>query len=268
MNPTIIQLRSSRTDNTFYLVHDGHAACLIDPVDPQVGLDAVEALGLRLDALLNTHWHPDHVGGNAAIFAAVPDARHFIPAAEADLIDTSHTTRVTLLRSGDVVSVGASILRVIETPGHTIGHLSLISEDALLCGDTLFSAGVGHCKLGGDAPQLARTITTTIAALPDHLRVFCGHDYARRNVAFALSLLPDDPALLAHAARLSAHGDTPLITTLGEERRFNLFLRCEEPALQAAALERGGDVVATRRGEGLSDAEATLCALRALRDVW
>jgi hydroxyacylglutathione hydrolase len=263
-----IQLLSQRTDNTFYLVHDGARACLIDPIDAPQAIARIRELGLTLDALLNTHWHPDHVGGNAEILAAFPSVSHLIPAGEADRIQTDPARKLVLLAPGDVVRVGQGELQVILTPGHTVGHISLVGEQALLCGDVIFSAGVGHCKLGGDPPTLARTFSQILPTLPEHLTICCGHDYARRNVLFGLSLLPADPALLAHQARLAAHGEGPLPTTLGEERAMNPFMRCAEPAVQQAARAGAPQVWEARRAEGLDAVDATFCALRALRDVW
>jgi hydroxyacylglutathione hydrolase len=264
----IQQLQSRLTDNTFYILHDAASACLIDPIDPQLALDYLATYALTPTCLLTTHWHPDHVGGNAAILAVHPSLTHMIPAAEADLIDLSASRNVRALRAGDVVRLGSYALDVLETPGHTVGHISLVCEDILVCGDTIFSAGVGHCKLGGDVDVLTQTLRATIAQLDHAVRIFCGHDYALKNLAFARSVLPNDPAIIARQAHLSHPGSTPVITTLGEERTFNLFMRCEERAVQEAARRLRPEVFEAALGRGQEVSGAAFCALRAARDVW
>jgi len=170
------------------------------------------------------------------------------------------------LAEGDVVKIGSSgELKVLETPGHTPIHISLYGETDtphLLCGDTLFNAGVGHCR-SGDPNVLYRTFSTKIAALPDATRVYPGHDYIDNNLGFTLDREPDNAA--ARALKEALKDQDPnhaKITTLGEERQVNTFLRLDSPSVVAGLKEKFADLPAR------PDAKTVFLRLRNLRDEW
>jgi hydroxyacylglutathione hydrolase len=139
------------------------------------------------------------------------------------------------VQEGDTVEVGATRFQVIETPGHTSGHISFHAPEAeaLFCGDTLFALGCGKL-LEGDAVTMWRSLTK-LAALPDSTRVYCGHEYTASNARFARSLENDNPALeerVAEVERTRAAGRPTIPSTLGAEKRTNPFLRAADPAFR------------------------------------
>ncbi|MCB9532180.1 MAG: MBL fold metallo-hydrolase [Myxococcales bacterium] len=264
-------LRSTVSDNWFYLVVDGDSALLVDPIDPGVAVAAARDSGASRFSIVATHWHPDHVGGNDAVAAALGAAVFAPTAADAPEIRRDHT-----LRGGDLVEVGASRWLVLHVPGHTSDHIALLCESpedghgpALLSGDLLFVAGIGNTRLGGDTPTLAATVRRTLCAsgadaLPDATRFFPGHDYAARNLDFILSVEPDNAEARRRREAVSGVPSAPTLTTLGEERSYNPFLRLDDPTLQARVLGRPD---AAPVAPGLDDdATRTFATLRALRD--
>lgn len=213
------------SDNYVWLVHDLLSAKTI-VVDPAVA-DAVEAAlaarGWVLSAIWNTHWHPDHTGGNAALKAAhgVPV---IAPAAEAARIPTADR----LVAEGDVVMLGTHCATVMQTPAHTAGHISFhfASDGAIFVGDTLFAMGCGRLFEGTAAQMFANM--QRYAALPDATAVYCAHEYTEANGRFALAVDPGNQALVARmdavrAAR--AAGEATVPTTIGAERATNPFFR-------------------------------------------
>lgn len=258
-------LKSTVSDNYFYLLHDGEAAALIDPIDSATAIAAVERSGARLDAIINTHWHPDHVGGNDAVLARFPDAE-VISGPDHGQISTEHGVD-RIVAGGDDVTIGSFTLGVIETPGHTAGHISLRHEDDLFAGDTIFVGGAGNCRFGGDPSVLFQTYRDVLSALPANVRFYPGHDYARRNVEFALSLEPELTAAKQMLARLQERASL-VVTTLGEEQRYNPFFRFGAPDLQSALRERHAQLWIRERESSQSDDEATFRATRDLRNSW
>ena len=183
-------LASTTSDNFFYLLeHDGHTA-LVDPIDAGQAVEALRRLDLELDLILNTHWHPDHVGGNQDVREAFPGARLVGPADEAELIEEHGGVALDEgVRGGDRVELGGAALEVLSTPGHTAGHVSFRVEGHLLSGDTIFSAGAGNCRFGGDPGTLYQTFRGALRELDGQLTIYPGHDYAERNLEFGLSIL-------------------------------------------------------------------------------
>lgn len=243
-----IQRLPAFDDNYLWLLREpsSGAVAVVDPGDAEVVLAALSPLGGRLDWILNTHHHPDHVGGNLALKQATgcriagpaKDAARF-PGIDRGVVE------------GDTLALGASSARVIETPGHTRGHISwwFEAEHALFCGDTLFSLGCGRL-FEGDADTMWRSLSK-LMALPDATRVYCAHEYTLANARFALAVDPDHAPLRARFAEvqaLRARGAPTVPSTLGEEKACNPFLRAGDPAL-AARLGLTGAPAATVFGE-------------------
>lgn len=256
-------LRSAVSDNAFYLIHDQGRAVLIDPIDPATALARVEALGVGVEAVVNTHWHPDHTGGNAAVVAAT-GASVLVPAGEAAMI-SGHDG---VLSGGDRLTVGAASFEVLDTPGHTQGHISLWAPGHLICGDTIFVGGAGNCRFGGDPVVLYRTFSQGLAHVPDETQLYPGHDYAVRNLEFALHLDPDNEEVAARLAEVRAGtGGAPMtMSTLGQERRTSPFFAWGRPRLQARLQAHHPEAWA--QGAGLDDEARTFVAVRFLRNSW
>lgn len=224
-------------DNYAWLLRDEESGCraIVDPaeVDPVVAaIDAaIAAEGGGLDLILLTHHHGDHIAGTDAIRAKYGAP---VVGAKADAHRLPKLDREVW--AGSEVDLGASTARVIETPGHTRGHISFFFPDGavLLCGDTLFSLGCGRL-LEGTAQEMFASLTK-LAALPPETLVCCGHEYTESNARFALHADPDNAELRAYAARvaeLRAMGLATLPSVLADELACNPFLRAGDAATLA-----------------------------------
>lgn len=237
-------------------------ALLIDPLDAGQCLDAARAQGFTVTQVLNTHEHHDHTAGNADVVRAT-GARVLAHAGAASTIGGVDRG----LARGDIIKVGRSAeLEVMDTPGHTRAHVCLFAHaetPALFCGDTLFNAGAGNCHNGGDPGLLYETFVNQLARLPDATRIYPGHEYMARNLAFTLDREPDnaDAAGILAAAR-AQDAAAARVTTLGEEKRINAFLRLQNPQIVARLRERFPEI-----GES-PDARTVFIKLRELRNRW
>jgi hydroxyacylglutathione hydrolase len=237
-------------------------ALLVDPLDAGQCLDAARAQGFTITQVLNTHEHRDHTAGNADVVRAT-GARVLAHAGAASTIGGVDRG----LARGDIIKVGRSAeLEVMDTPGHTRAHVCLFAHaetPALFCGDTLFNAGAGNCHNGGDPGLLYETFVNQLARLPDTTRIYPGHEYMARNLAFTLDREPDnaDAAGFLPAAR-AQDAAAARITTLGEEKRINAFLRLQNPQIVARLRDRFPEI-----GES-PDARTVFVKLRELRNRW
>ena len=229
--PALIDMFLCRTDNFGVLLHDpstGRTAAIDAPEAAPIEA-ALARRGWRLTDILVTHHHEDHVAGIAAlkathgcrVVAAKADA-HRIPAVDA------------LVEEGDTLSVGAFEAVVIDTPGHTVGHIAyhFAGEKILFAADTLFSLGCGRVFEGTMADMWGSLVK--LRALPDDTALYCGHEYTLANARFALTVDPGNEALKARAAeveRQRAASRFTLPVTLGAEKRENPFLRADDPAI-------------------------------------
>ena len=211
------------SDNYGFVIRDeasGLTAC-IDTPDADAVLAELKAAGWGLDFIFNTHWHPDHAGGNAEIQAAT-GATSTGPAEVERLVKLDR-----IVGEGDVVMLGETRFGVLDTGGHTLGHIAYHdAADAIaFVGDTLFALGCGRLFEGTPAQMWASL--QRLAALPDDTRVYCAHEYTAANARFALSV-DDDPVLKARAEEIFAarrRGEATVPTSIGVEKATNPFLR-------------------------------------------
>ena len=222
----------ARSDNYGVLVHDPDtgATASIDAPDADAVLAALEAKGWTLTHILITHHHSDHTAGNRRLKAAT-GCIVVGPKVEAGSIPAIDVE----VSEGDSVAVGNSNALVIETPGHTRGHISyLFPEDGIVfVGDTLFSVGCGKL-LEGDARMMWRSLQK-LMALPPETQLYCGHEYTRANTKFALTVEPGNAALQARAVEaeeLAKKKEPALPTTIAKELATNPFLRPSSPEIQ------------------------------------
>ncbi|MBU6374056.1 MAG: hydroxyacylglutathione hydrolase [Alphaproteobacteria bacterium] len=239
-------------DNYGFLVHDPEtgATAAIDTPDADVYLAEAARKGWRITDIWNTHWHPDHAGGNAAIKAATG----------AVVSGPAEVARIgvapdRVLQGGDEARLGGRVARVLDVGGHTLGHIAYVfdADHAAFVGDALFALGCGR-MFEGDPVQFWASLSR-LAALPDETVVYCAHEYTASNAKFALHVDGANPALVAYAdevARKRAAGQPTVPTTIGAERAANPFLRA--PALKA--------------GLGLADDAEAFATLRRMKDTF
>ena len=227
------------SDNYVWVVHDDASGetVVVDPGDAQPVLDAVAAKGWTITQVWNTHWHPDHTQGNAAVKAAAGGVPITGPAAEAVKIPTLDAT----VAEGDRVRIGDHVATVLEVPCHTAGHIAFhFADDGLLFpGDTLFAMGCGRFFEGTAAQMYANM--RRFEAMADATQVYGAHEYTQSNGRYALVAEPDNAAIAARMTevdRQRAAGEPTLPTTIGAEKATNPFLRAasvEEMAERRAA---------------------------------
>jgi len=226
-------------DNFGVLLHDPQsgATAAIDAPEAAPIEAALKKTGWRLTDILVTHHHADHTGGIGEL-KAHHHCRVTAPRREAQRIEHVDAT----VAENDSVKLGTLEGRVLDTPGHTAGHISyfFLADKLAFVGDTLFSIGCGRV-IEGDAQMMWNSLLK-LRALPDDTRFYCGHEYTAANIRFAQTVEPDNKALAARAqevAKLLAGGKPTIPATIGEEKAANPFLRADHPEL-AKSLGLGG----------------------------
>jgi hydroxyacylglutathione hydrolase len=219
-------------DNYGYLVvcEKTHQAAIVDPSEAEPVLRRIEQEDIDTVAILNTHHHRDHTGGNEGLLAA---RKLDVYGHKSDSNRIHGLTRG--VDEGDVIEIGELKGKVFFIPGHTTGHVAYLFENNLFCGDTLFTAGCGRLFEG--TPEQMHASLTKLMALPDNTKVYCGHEYTESNLRFALSVEPKNPKLVSRFERvqgLRARGASTVPSTMEDEKQTNPFLRWDSKEIQAS----------------------------------
>ena len=243
-------------DNYGYLLvcEKTKKTAIVDPSEGEPVLRRIEQEEVEPVAILNTHHHRDHTGGNEELLA-----QHKV-----DVYGhRSDSTRIPGLtrgvEEGDEVQIGEFKGKVFFIPGHTTGHVAYLFENNLFCGDTLFTAGCGRLFEG--TPEQMQASLRKLMALPDNTKVYCGHEYTESNLRFAMSVEPKNPKVVSRFERiqgLRARGASTVPSTLEEEKQTNPFLRWDSKEIQAS-------VKAANRDARL-DPVSVFAAVRKMKD--
>lgn len=218
-------------DNYAYLLRlPGTArAVVVDACEAAPVRAALERGGLTLEAILSTHHHSDHVGGNLELLQAYPRARVY-----GFRTDSARLPGLTETVDDEMeFEAGGIEFRALHLPGHTLGAVAYLTGDSVFTGDTLFVAGCGRL-FEGTAGQMYESLNVKLAGLPDATQVYCGHEYTAKNLAFARHMEPGNAAIRAKGERvaaLRARGVPTVPSTMGEERATNPFLRLDSPEI-------------------------------------
>ena len=251
-----------RNFNYLIVCPESGEALAVDPLDSERCLAAADANGWQITQILNTHEHHDHIGGNQAVVDATgakvlahKNAKDSIPGLDVGL------------GAGYVVKIGRTVeLESLDTPGHTMSHVCLISrteQPALFCGDTLFNAGAGNCHNGGHPEELYDTFATQLANLPANTLIYPGHDYIANNLQFTLDREPDnDKAASLLDDVMEQNPDNALVSTLAQEKEVNTFFRLHSPSVIARLRESFSDL------PDEVDPKTVFLKLRELRNSW
>lgn len=225
-------------DNYIWLIQSAQSqqVLIVDPGDAGPVLKALAQFNLSPAAILITHHHQDHTGGINALCQQF-NLPVYGPADE-NIQGISQS-----LTAGETININAHFptLRVLDTGGHTPGHISYLMDDQLFCGDTLFAGGCGRL-LGGTAAQLFASLQQ-IAELPGTTEIFCAHEYTLANLQFALTVEPDNADLqqrFADSQTMRAKQQPTVPSVLSLEKATNPFLRCDVPAVRRAAEQQAG----------------------------
>jgi len=206
-------------DNYIWLIHNDQNSVIVDPGDAGPVISALERKNLNLVAILITHHHADHIGGVIALQEKYPHIKIFAPQKDKyDFVNIS-------LKNGDEINTPELQInyKIIEIPGHTRGHIAYYDKKNLFCGDTLFACGCGKI-FDGTHEQMYNSLKK-ISALPKDTKIYCAHEYTKKNISFALSLDPDDTNLKLRKALVSNIKNT-IPSSLEEELKTNPFLKC------------------------------------------
>lgn len=226
-------------DNYAYLVIDqsSRQCAVVDCAEPDKVIAAAKSHGVKLVAVLTTHWHADHSGGNRGLVSMLPEIKVYGASAEGGKIPALTDP----VADGDRVKIGALEGRVIGIPAHTNGHLAYYfpTLNAVFTGDTMFVGGCGRVFEGKASTMVASL--EKLASLPGPTEVYCGHEYTEKNLRFALTLEPNNEALRKKyewSLKTLAQNKFTVPSTIGDEKQTNPFLRTASPELRTNLKQR------------------------------
>lgn len=218
-------------DNYIWAIHNTHELVVVDPGEAEPVLDFLKKEKLQLTAILITHHHGDHIGGNRELL------KHFDIPVYGPAHETINTVTHPLEEGEEVLLPQLPLkLQVMNIPGHTAGHIAYYGANHLFCGDTLFGCGCGRLFEG--TPEQMYISLQKLAQLPDETEIYCAHEYTLANIRFAKAVEPLNSDIIRrfeHDQHLRNQGKPTLPSTISMEKLTNPFLRCTEPAVIAAA---------------------------------
>lgn len=213
-------------DNYSYILYDkaGGTACLVDPVATSSINDFLNKKNLDPVFLVNTHGHGDHTGGNSNFIDRVEEVICH-PSESSNIRNVTRT-----VDNGSTLQVGSLVVEILHTPGHTTGSICLKTDESLVTGDAVFLSGCGNPKFGGNTRELFKSFDDVLQPLDETLGLYPGHDYAERNLKFARSVDPDNPAVQQKLEEVRNTSGEPS-STLKEEKKYNPFFRYDDQEL-------------------------------------
>ncbi|MFC3094899.1 hydroxyacylglutathione hydrolase [Alteromonas sediminis] len=256
-NPLTVFPIPAFSDNYIWCIHDGCHAVVVDPGDAEPVMETLSQRGLRLDAVLITHHHYDHVDGLPALTRAYEGLAVYGP-------DNPKIKEIThKVKEGDQVSLEQFNLTfdVFEVPGHTLDHIAYYANNWLFCGDTLFSAGCGRLFEGTPAQMLASL--NKLMTLPEQTQVYCTHEYTLANLAFAQAVEPNNETVtstIQNVTDMRAAGLPSLPSRLDIEKQINPFLRAER--------QQNWPYVEQMTGEKVENTQNAFAAIRRWKDAF
>ncbi|HSG31060.1 MAG TPA: hydroxyacylglutathione hydrolase [Thermodesulfobacteriota bacterium] len=258
---TILRLVIDNSDRNFnYIIwcNETRQCAVIDPLDARELLYEVRDKNLTIKYVINTHAHPDHIEGNNAIIKVSMISKILIHPDGLDYV----SPRVQTINDGDTINIGNISIKVLHTPGHCTEHVSLLIDDYVFVGDTLFVCGCGNTRFRGNPNDLYKSISTKLAILPGDTKILCGHEYSENNLQFALSVDPDNTEINKKLKEISFNleRDKYPVTTIDQEKTYNPFLRLDNTRII--------DTLKNNHELKSDDPESVFIKLRELRNVW
>ncbi len=254
---TIIQIPLLRDNYGYLLVCEKtQQAAIVDPSEAAPVLRRIEQEAVTPVAILNTHHHRDHTGGNEGLLASRQLRVYGHRSDQARIFGMTDG-----VDEGDQIQIGELTGKVFFIPGHTTGHVAYLFDDNLFCGDTLFTAGCGRLFEG--TPEQMQASLKKLMALADNVNVYCGHEYTENNLRFAMSVEPNNARLAARyeqVKNLRARGQSTVPATMAEEKQTNPFVRWDSKEIQSSVTAAMPD---TRL-----DPVAVFAAVRKMKDAF
>ncbi|KAH8405266.1 hypothetical protein KR222_001012 [Zaprionus bogoriensis] len=236
-----VKILPALQDNYMYLIVDNKTleAAVVDPVDPDLVIKTVQEHNVKLNKVLTTHHHWDHAGGNEKLVKLWTAGKLEVYGGDDRIGAMTHK-----VSQDDTLSIGSLNVRCLSTPCHTSGHVCYHvttadgqGDGAVFTGDTLFQGGCGRF-FEGTPEEMYEALCEKLSALPDHTKVFCGHEYTLQNMGFARHVEPDSKVIqdrIEWAKLRRAAKDPTVPSTIGEEKSWNPFMRVHEPIVQRHA---------------------------------
>ncbi|NIT14476.1 MAG: MBL fold metallo-hydrolase [Candidatus Dadabacteria bacterium] len=249
---------SDRNFNYVLWCNDTKECAVIDPLDAREILYLVRDKDLKIKYVINTHAHPDHISGNNAVIKVSMLSKILIHPLGMDFV----APRAQAVDDGAIVRIGDVNLNILHTPGHCTEHISVLVDDYIFVGDTVFLSGCGNTRYRGNPDELCDSISYKIAPLPGNTKILCGHEYSERNLQFAQSVDPDNSAINKKLKEVSFNlsRDKYPVSTIDEEKTYNPFFRLSDSSLISYLTERY-ELKNT-------DSKSVFIKLRELRNQW